>query len=222
MPQRISLTGESVAARALEMIDRIGVNGLSMRKLATALGVAPMTIYTYFRDREALLDGVAQVIYGEIEAPSGSETAPRDTLARIMLSVRDVLLRHPNAISLIASRPPRTLDALAFVEASYRALRRAGVDAPDTARAYRALVAYSLGASLTEAGRQLAKHAANEPTAERPTARAMARHLPHVMEAQPYLMEIDDAAEFRYGLEMALDSVLTRNREHGGTRPDPA
>ncbi|MCG2622935.1 TetR/AcrR family transcriptional regulator C-terminal domain-containing protein [Arthrobacter sp. I2-34] len=210
MPHRTHLTGEDVARKALEMIDELGLDGLSMRKLAAALGVAPMTIYSYFTDRDALLDGVAQLLYGEIEAPSGSQGGPRDTLIRIMMSVRGMLLRHPNAITLIASRPPRTLDALAFVEAGCRALRREGISARDTARAYRALAAYSLGTAMTEAGRYFTEHPATQLAAGPLSERTITRHLPNVAEIGPYLDQLDDAAEFEYGLDLTLDRFMTQ------------
>jgi AcrR family transcriptional regulator len=208
MTQRTKLTEESVARAALELIDADGPDGLSIRKLAAALGVSPMTIYTYSADRDALLNAATQLIYAEIEAPAGTQSQPRETLAAIMASARRVLLRHPRAVGLVTQYPPRTLNALAFVEAGYRALRREGFSLGDTARAYRTLAAYSLGTAMVEINKYFALHPGAE--AFLPQAETLQRHLPNVVEVAPLLAGLDDEAEFAFGLELALDGIFNR------------
>src|SRR3954447_537295 len=115
-----------------------------MRKVAQDLGVAPMSLYTHLADREAVLEATVQLMLAEIEVPDEGLDW-RDTIRQIMRSVRAVGLRHPNAAPLINRFRPRTLDALAFVEAGFRAFRRAGFDDESTARCYRALAIHSMG-----------------------------------------------------------------------------
>ena len=141
MPKRTGLTVHAVAAAALALLDAEGLDGVTMRRVAAALDVSPMTLYSYVADREALLDEVAQLVYTQITPPTGS-AGPRETLHELMHSVRDVLLTHPHALGLVSQYPPRTLEGLAFVESGYAALRRAGVPPLDVARSYRALAAY--------------------------------------------------------------------------------
>src|SRR4051794_35323910 len=98
-----------------------------MRRLAAALQTGPMAIYHYYADKDALLEAVAQLVLAEVEAPrEGLGWNP--TVELIMRSVRAVGLRHPHVVPLLERYPPRTLDALAFVEAGFRALRQAGFD----------------------------------------------------------------------------------------------
>lgn len=202
MPHRLS--ERRIAEVALELVDADGVDGLSMRKLAQRLDVAPMSLYTYFPDRDAVLEAVAQLVLAEIEVPP-EDLDWREAVRRIMRSVRATGLRHPHATPLIARFPPRTLDALAFVEAGFRALRRAGFDDRSTARCYRALAVYSLGSFDVERNDYFAVHPGgrvSDGSLESPT---LDRHLPLLAEIGPALAGQDDAAEFEYGLDLLLE-----------------
>jgi AcrR family transcriptional regulator len=205
MPNR-GMTERRIAEAALHLVDQDGIDGLSMRKLAQALGSAPMSLYTYFPDREAVLEAVAQLLLAEIEVPD-DELDWRETTRRIMRSVRAVGLRHPNAAPLINRFPPRTPDALAFVEAAFRAFRRAGFDDGTTARCYRALAVYSMGSLDVELGDYFAVHPAARPDAGSLGTPTLDRHLPHVAQIGPALAGQDDAAEFEYGLELLLTGL---------------
>jgi AcrR family transcriptional regulator len=209
VPKRTGLTEQIVARAALDLLDRDGLEGLTMRRLAADLDVSPMTLYSYVADREALLDTVAQTVYAQIQCPAGDEN-PRVILRALMRSVRRVLLAHPHALTLVSTYPPRTLDALAFVNAGYGALRRAGVPAVDVARCYRALAAYSLGTATVEVNRYFS---AGVPpgAAGGPDEETVRRHLPFVAEVGPLLNRLDDEAEFDYGLDLTLDGFLRRH-----------
>jgi AcrR family transcriptional regulator len=210
MPKRTGLTERILARAALAMLDEDGLEGVTMRKLAAALDVSPMTLYSYVADREALLDAIAQLVYAQIDAPDGAD-GPRETLRALMRSVRRVLLAHPNALPLVAKYPPHTLDALAFVNAGYRALRLAGVPPLDVARSYRALAAYSLGTAAVEHNRYFAEGAATGAGTSPVDEDTLRRHLPYVAEMGPLLTQLDDEAEFDYGLDLTLDGFLHRH-----------
>jgi len=200
------LSQRAIAQAALDVIDAEGIDALTMRKLAQHLGSSPMGLYTYFPDREALLDGVAQLLMAEVETPP-EEVHWRDAMRFIMRSVRHVAMRHPNAARLINRFPPHTPDALAFVEAGFRSFRRAGFDELSTARCYRALAAYSLGTIDIELGGYFSPDARaitsdSRDTIDTPTTGKL---LPLVTEVSPILFTQDDAAEFEYGLELLLD-----------------
>lgn len=212
------LSQRVIAEAALAAIDRDGVDGLSMRKLAHELGSSPMSVYTYFADRDALLDGVTQLLLARIETPP-EDLHWRDAMRFIMRSVREVALRHPKVAPLIGRFPPRTPDALAFVEAGFRSFRRAGFDERSTARCYRALAAYSMGTLDIELGGYFSAQTRGTAPIERadiaePTA---AKLLPQVSEIAPTLSAQDDAAEFEYGLELMLDGFAAAMARSGRT-----
>ncbi|HSE69626.1 MAG TPA: TetR/AcrR family transcriptional regulator [Nocardioidaceae bacterium] len=209
MPRRTGLTALGITAQSLALIDREGLEGLSMRKLATVLEVSPMTLYSYFADRDALLESVAQLLYTRIKAPA--HLGPRRTLHQLMHSVRDVLLAHPNALPLISLYPPRTLPALAFVEGGFRALHEAGVPARDTARAYRTLAAYSLGTAAVEVNGYFLPDRSAVSAYPPPDPSEIAEHLPRFAEVSGHVAALDDAQEFDHGLDLILDGFLSRH-----------
>jgi AcrR family transcriptional regulator len=198
------LTERRIAEAALDLVDADGVDGLTMRKLAQRLGVSAMALYTYFPDREAVLEAVTQLLLTEVEIPA-EDLDWRETIRHLMRSIRRVGLRHPNAAPLINRFPPRTVDALAFVEVAVRAFRRAGFDDRSTVRCYRALAVYSMGTFDVELSHYFAQHPAAQVvdgSLDTPTA---ARLLPHVTSIAPLLADHDDEEAFEYGLELLLD-----------------
>jgi len=212
------LSQRVIADAALTAIDADGIEALSMRKLAQSLGVSAMSLYTYFPDKDALLDGVAQLLYAEMETPP-EDIHWRDAMRFIMRSVREVGIRHRNAARLIQRFPPHTPDALAFVEAGFRSFHRAGFDPLSTARCYRALAAYSLGTLDVELEGYFSPEARTiTPDARDSIDAASAdKLLPLVTAITPTLAQQDDAAEFEYGLELLLDGFADAMTRAGRT-----
>ena len=205
------MTERRIAEAALELVDAEGVDGLSMRKLAQSVGVAPMSLYTYFPDRDAVLEALTQLVLAEIELPD--ETLPwRDVIRQVMRSVRRVGLRHPNVAPLMNRYPPRTLDALAFVEAGFRALRAAGFDDRSTARCYRALAVYSMGTFDVELTGYFGDHPAARISADSLAEPLPDRHLPNLTRVGPALADQDAESEFEYGLDLLLSGFAAAQR----------
>jgi AcrR family transcriptional regulator len=206
------LSQRTIAIAALAAIDADGIENLSMRKLAQSLGSSAMSLYTYFPDKDALLDAVGQLLLSEIDSPP-DDLHWRDAMRYLMRSIRAVALSHPKVAPLIQRFPPHTPDALAFVESGFRSFRRAGFDDQSTARCYRALAAYSLGTLDIELGGYFAPGAPPVPSSQDLGAASLAKLLPLVTEISPTLALQDDAAEFEYGLELLLDgfaAAMTR------------
>lgn len=201
MPHR--LNERRIAETALGLVDAEGVDGLSMRKLAAALDASPMSLYTYYPDREAVLEALTQLVLAEVDVPD-EDLDWRETIRQIMRSIRRVGLRHPHVAPLINRFPPRTPDALAFVEAGFRAFRRAGFDDVSTARCYRALAVYSMGTFDVELSGYFDQHPGGHAGTDSLGAPSMERHLPNLARIGPALAGQDDGAEFEYGLELLL------------------
>jgi TetR/AcrR family transcriptional regulator, tetracycline repressor protein len=207
-------TERRIAEAALALVDADGVDGLSIRKLAQRIGLAPMSVYTYFPDREAVLEAATQLLLARIEVPD-EDLDWRETIRRIMRSVRRIALEHPRAAPLINRYPPRTIDALAFVEAGFRAFRRAGFDDRSTARCYRALAVYSMGSLDVELGDYFDAHPAGRPAEDSLAAPTLDRHLPNIAAIGPQLADQDDEAEFEYGLDLLLDGFAGQMAARG-------
>jgi AcrR family transcriptional regulator len=203
VPRQARLTERAIAEAALAVLDAEGIEALTMRHLAAGLSTSAMALYNHFPDKEAVLEAVTQLMLAEIEAPPPGMSW-QETARRIMRSARAVALRHPHAAPLIARFPPRTPDALAFVEAGFRSFRAAGFDPKSTAQAYRTLVAYSLGTQEIEATDYFAAHPAAAGPAGSLDQPSAGRLLPTVEEVGPELANQDPEQQFEYGLNVVL------------------
>src|SRR5688572_29055865 len=112
--RRAPLNRDRVLRAAVALADRVGIDALSMRSLAQELGVVPMALYKHVSNKEELLDGMVDVIVGEIEVPA-THTDWRTAVRERILSARRAMLRHAWASRVIESRArptPIVLDSI--------------------------------------------------------------------------------------------------------------
>ncbi|NVB85538.1 MAG: TetR family transcriptional regulator [Kofleriaceae bacterium] len=125
MPRKQALTRDAVLDAAVELLDRDGMAGLSMRRLGAALGVEAMSLYNHVPSKDALLDGIHERILLSLEPPPNARTW--QAFARNQAhALHRALLAHPNAIQLFATRPASTPAAMAHLGKYLDVLTRAG------------------------------------------------------------------------------------------------
>lgn len=147
---RPALDQEYLAAAALALIDSIGLEKFSMRRLGASIGVDPMAAYRHFQDREALFDGIAEAIFGETSPdslPWGSTWA--DLAREYCQRLRAALLRHPHAVPVFATRPLRSASSLQVGVRMLAKLEDGGLTNADALRIVRCLREYTIGHSLS-------------------------------------------------------------------------
>ena len=147
---RPSLSREHVLEGAVVLADEIGIEALTIRKLATALGTKPMTIYHYVSSKEEIIDGMVERVFAEIERPL-DEGDWQAALRHRCVSARAVLNRHRWAAPLMESRTSPGPENLGHHEAVLACLRRGGLSWQMTAHAYAILDAFIYGFALQEA-----------------------------------------------------------------------
>ena len=147
---RLPLSKRRVLRAALGVIDREGLDALSMRRLGAELGVDPMAVYRHVDGKEAVLDGVAELLWEEL--PASEEVAGdwRDGLRAFARSLRALFHSHPHAVPLLVQRPVMPKAALEKSYTHMEALRRAGFDKQRTVEIARALISFSNGFGLAE------------------------------------------------------------------------
>ena len=206
------VTRDLVLATALELIDRDGIERLSMRRLAGALGCDPMALYRHATNKAALLDGVVESVFDEL----GVDATDPDWAGQLRLFASDyrrVALAHPRVVPLLVTRPlatplgrrpPGTLRPL---EGILALLTSAGFSGPDALHIYRALLGFLTGHVLNEL--QELVEAPDEvddllrlglhrlPLAQFPLLRSLASTLAHY----------DGAAELERGLDILLTGL---------------
>ncbi|MEV6232411.1 TetR/AcrR family transcriptional regulator C-terminal domain-containing protein [Saccharopolyspora shandongensis] len=148
-PTRPTLSRDYIAAVALALIDRNGLDKFSMRKLGAELGVDPMAVYRYFTDQEALFDGIAEALFDELDVNALPWQGPwRELCEQFSRHMRDVLLEHPHAVSIFATRPVRSAASIDTGERMIIILRDAGF-APELAlQLMRCLREFTVGHAL--------------------------------------------------------------------------
>lgn len=109
------LSREVILDAALDLLDREGLDGLSMRKLGSSLGVEAMSLYNHVANKDALLDGLHERILTSLESPPA--TRNWQTFARHQAhALHRALQAHPHAVPLFATRPAATPAAVARLE----------------------------------------------------------------------------------------------------------
>src|SRR2546430_14954368 len=112
--RRQPLTPERILDAAIELIDRDGLEALSMRHLGSALSVEAMSLYRHFASKTALLEGVVGRLLAELLLPVPGSAPWQESFRALARGYRQLLLRHPNAIPLLATLQlsnPRALGA---------------------------------------------------------------------------------------------------------------
>ncbi len=148
--RRKALSKERILVAAVELADEIGVDALTIRKLATALDTAPMSIYHHLGSKDEIIDGMVEVVFSEIALPP--EDLPWQAAIRVRCeSARDTMRRHPWAPPLMESRVNPGPQNLGHHEAVLECLQRGGLPTHLVAHAYAILDAFIYGFSFQEA-----------------------------------------------------------------------
>jgi AcrR family transcriptional regulator len=208
--KRAPLNREKVLHAGLELADAGGVEELSMRKLAKALGVEAMSLYNHVASKDDLIDGLIDLVFDEIEFPAPG-VQWRTALRRRALTTREALRRHPWANGLMEGRARPGPSSQALHEAVLRCLREAGFSVAATARAYSLQDSFIYGFALQE--RSLPAFDSAEISAQ------VAERVLGIMDtaALPYTAEMvgthvaaggyNLTAEFEFGLDLILDGL---------------
>jgi len=134
-PAREPITADRVAQAALRLVDRDGVEGLTVRALAGELGVGTMTLYWYVADKNEVLDLVGDRLLGEAPLPD-PDLEWQAAVRQGTISIRETLLRHPRAVALLVERGALGPSALRLLDATLGILRKAGFSDRDAVDAY--------------------------------------------------------------------------------------
>jgi len=154
-PRRQAITRQLVIDKALEVVDEFGVEGLTMRRLGSALGADPMAAYQHVRNKAELVDAIVEHVAAEVARlpPVDAAGDPLEQLVALAVHYRTVLLRHPILAPLVASRPLPQAGAPELLVVSVDILRAIGFEDEDVPFALDALVTFGYGFVLQEAGR---------------------------------------------------------------------
>ncbi|MCF3148493.1 TetR/AcrR family transcriptional regulator [Streptomyces platensis] len=191
---------------ALALLDEVGLDALTMRRLAEAMDVRAGALYRYFATKHELLTAMAEVLLADcldrpFRSPDWSER-----VAELAHRMRTALLGHRDGARVYAGTHATGAHTLGFADALIGVLRAAGFTADDAGRAALTVVHFTLGHTLEE---QAARRGADAGPAdpERLRAAVTPGQYPHLATALPVLTSTDFTAHFEFGLGLLLQGL---------------
>ncbi|WP_179813465.1 TetR/AcrR family transcriptional regulator [Allostreptomyces psammosilenae] len=212
---RAPLSRERVLATAVALADEGGVDALSMRRIAQALGVVPMALYKHVSNKNELLDGMIDALVGEIDPPA-TDTDWKTAIRRRVLSARRMLLRHPWAPGVIESRikarATPTPAVLEYLDSMVGIFRAGGFPVDLVHHAM-----HVMGSRLLGFSQELFEDSpGGEPDPDALPPEEMAARYPHLTELAMAVAHdpdsvvgsgCDDQFEFEFALDLTLDGL---------------
>lgn len=205
--ERQPLTTERVLWAAIKLADAAGTEALSMRKLGQVLGVEAMSLYKHVANKDAILDGIVDLVVGEIALPSPGD-GWRPAMRQRGVSAHEVLMRHPWACGLLMSRVNVGPAMMRYTDSTLGTLRNAGFSIELADHAGNAMDSHIYGHTLQKL---------NFPFEPAQYAEAAETYLPQVPPGEyPYLTELsrhvmegnyDGVVDISFGLELIFDGL---------------
>jgi AcrR family transcriptional regulator len=207
--ERPPLTRQRVLDAAMALADRIGIEALTIRKLAAELDVKPMAIYHHVPSKDAILDGIVDMVFDEIALPP-DDVDWRDAIRIRCVAAREVLGRHPWAPPLMESRTSPGPATLHHHDAVLGCLRRGRLSWSLTAHAYAVLDSYLYGFALQEANLPFDDEQQAGEVSESIIQPLSPEDYPHLVAftAEHVLQPgYDFGHSFEFGLDLLLDGI---------------
>ncbi|WUH99543.1 TetR/AcrR family transcriptional regulator C-terminal domain-containing protein [Spirillospora sp. NBC_00431] len=223
---RVPLSRRRVLRAAVELADRDGPGSLTMRRLAQEVGVEAMSLYHHVANKDAVFDGIVEVVLGEVVAAAEEAEAPppekdwRAALRARILAAREVFLRHRWAPQVLESRTTTNPLVIAYYDRVVAVLRAGGFSYDLAHRALHVLGSRALGFT------QELFQPDGAATADADTAvimEEMADRFPNIVgmmaaavhdDPDGTLGFCDDQFEFEFALDLILEG-LERRRAAG-------
>lgn len=148
--RRTPLDRQRVLAAALALVDRDGLDQLTMRQLAAELDVEAMSLYRHVDNKDDLLAGLTDLLWAEIAAVAPADDDWPAWLRTFGYAIRDAVLRHPNAMPVLVTGDVSPISALELFADQLEHADPATLDRDQAVSALRAVTAFALGYVATE------------------------------------------------------------------------
>lgn len=201
MAARGSLSRHLILETALHLIDTEGMEALSMRRIASELGVFPTALYHYVSNKAALMRGVVEVVLANVELSGHDERGWRERLHTLARAFRSIAHAHPRLLPQLVAYSEATLEEYGIYEALYDALEEAGLGPEEIVSASTLLFSYATGFTLAEVNGTLGPLT----QAEREDLTALpAERFPATRRLAPQISSLDLDAAFEFGLDVII------------------
>lgn len=207
-PARPPLSRSRVLEAALMVADTDGLEALTMRRLGGELQVKAMSLYKHVANKDEVLDGLVELVVGEIELPQAG-TPWKEAMRARARSARAVFCRHSWAIGLLESRPSMGPASLRYVDAVLGSLMAAGFTVEQAAHTFWTIDNFVYGQVVHEASLPLGTSTERVASGEPATLPSQAGVYPHLaaLEEHASVVEYTVDGEFEFGLALILDGI---------------
>jgi AcrR family transcriptional regulator len=221
--RRSPLRRDDVLATALRLIDADGVEALSMRRMGRALDRDPMRLYRFASSKDELLDGVVDLVLGELRVPRVEAWNWEDVLRRTAHAYRGIALAHPHVVPLLVTRPLATplalrpLGTLRPLEELLELLVGAGFDDRGALHAYRLYMGFLQGHVLNELQERVYDPEETDDLLRLGLHRLPAKEFPRLRSLAAELAAYDGFQELEEGLDVVIGGLRRQleERRHG-------
>jgi AcrR family transcriptional regulator len=212
------LTPDKIITTALEIADADGdLDRLTVRRLSSELGVGAMTLYSYFRSRDDILDAMADHVLGRMRLPTAPPAGPAEAIREVGFAFLEMMRDHPTVVRLLGSRITDSRTALqGAMEAPLQRLVDAGIPGPLAVRCYGFLITYAIGFASYQVPRPWG-HPIEEDAAAQGEARRQRVHVyaampieefPRMVELAEELVMLPSDDQFAHGLEAYVTATV--------------
>jgi len=208
LERRLPLNRDRILVAAAEIADERGVAAVTMRKVASRLGVEAMSLYNHVANKDDILDGMVDLVVEQVDVPADADHW-REAMRRRAISAREVFGRHPWTPALLDSRESSGPTRLRYLDSILGTLVRAGFSMDGAARAFSLLDSYIYGFGIQQMSFSADDGASTEQMAEAILAYIPAEEYPYLHRMASHAMEVgyDVEADFDFGLEIILDGL---------------
>lgn len=219
IPGRAGLSRGEVLDAALALIDADGIEALSMRRLGRALGRDPMRLYRHAASKDALLDGVVELVLAELDVSTPQDAGDWEEVLRSTAhAFRAVAVAHPHVVPLLVTRPlasplvVRPLGTLRLLEALLELFIGAGFDGRGALRAYRFYIGFLYGSVLNELQERVPSPDESDDLLRLGLYRLASREFPRLRGLATELAAYDGVQELDEGLDVVLAGLRQQAR----------
>ncbi len=205
-----NLTRELICEAAIQLIETDGLEKLSMRNLASKLGIEAASLYNHLANKSALYDLIQEHLFKQL-IPIQNNLPWQNYLRTLATSMRKGLVQFPNVVPLFATRPTVGISAIEQIEKTFAVLFKAGFNHSQVVFIYQSLAVFVLGHALAEVGRV---PGGTKEESDIGISKINKEQYPHIMKAYSKKSSSNYDKWFKFGVETLIDGleVLLKKR----------
>jgi AcrR family transcriptional regulator len=213
---RGALTADAIVAAGLRIARAEDLERLTMKRLAEELGVTPMAVYRYFRNKAELVDAILDRFVQEaaVTRDAGDPADWQTWLRRTFGAMHRALVETPGVLTYLGNARRFGTGAFQTLDETLGVLLGAGFGGREAVEAYMALTSYTIGAAGMEAAWRGRRDVDDQGADERRTRARIeltsAERFPHAAALAPHLAHLTVEPPFAYGFERLLESLALR------------